>query len=390
MSDHRSSGYGGRVGLPRMGADRMRSGAVEARRDPGLCLSRITEARTRDESDGASAPPPWEGMCQAAAVTAYYRRMEERRVGRRQPDGSAHDRYPGFADLDRVLEPVEFAAQSSVEGRAWIAALPELLDRLCQRWELQVEDGGAARGYHGVVVPVRRGDERCVLKLTWPVERTVDEARALAAWRGHGAVLLLDADPEAGALLLERLDPTRTLNSMDLRAAAQVAGTLLRRLAIPAPGGVRPLRDVAGDIGASLQVRQERLGHPVPEGWLATADGLAHELGASAGDWLVHADLHYGNVLAGNREPWLAIDPKPVAGDPEHAVPELLWTRADELEDAEAIQRLLAILASGGELDGEKARGWAMVRCVDYWLWGLENGLTEDPKRCRRILAALA
>ena len=103
---------------------------------------------------------------------------------------------------------------------------------------------------------------------------------------------------------------------------------------------------------------------------------------------LVHADLHYGNVLVGQRESWLAIDPKPVAGDPEHAVPELLWTRVDELEDAAAIRRLLAVLASSGELDGDKARGWAIVRGVDYWLWGLENGLTEDPKRCQRILAA--
>jgi streptomycin 6-kinase len=288
-----------------------------------------------------------------------------------------------------VLEPVEFAAHSSVEGRAWIAALPQLLDRLCRRWRLQIEDGVGGRGYHGVVVPVRRGAERCVLKLTWPAERTVDEERALAAWRGRGAVLLLEADPAAGALLLERLDPTRTLNSMDLRAAAQVAGRLLRRLAIPAPDGVRPLRAVAADIGVSLPERQARLGRPVPEGWLGTASGLAHELGASAGDRLVHADLHYGNVLAGNREPWLAIDPKPVAGDPEHAVPELLWTRVDELDDAEAIRRLLAILAGSGELEVEKARGWAIVRCVDYWLWGLEHALTEDPKRCRRILAAL-
>ena len=202
-------------------------------------------------------------------------------------------------------------------------------------------------------------------------------------------MLLLEADPAVGALLLERLDPTRTLQRMDLRAAAQVAGRLLRRLAIPAPEGVRPLRAVADGIGGSLPGRQERLGQPVPEGWLAIASGLAHELGASAGDRLVHADLHYGNVLAGNREPWLAIDPKPVTGDPEHAVPELLWTRVDELEDAAAIRRVLTVLADSGELDGEKARGWAIVRCVDYWLWGLENGLTEDPKRCRRILAAL-
>jgi streptomycin 6-kinase len=214
-----------------------------------------------------------------------------------------------LADLDRVLEPVEFAAQASIEGRESIAALPALLDRLCQRWRLQVEDGAVACGYHGVVVPVRRGAERCVLKLSWPAERAVDEARALAAWRGQGAVLLLKADAQVGALLLERLDATLTLDSLELRAAAQVAGRLLRRLAIPAPEGVRRLRAVANAIAVSLPGRQERLGRPVPKGWLATAGGLAHELGTSAGDRLVHADLHYGNVLAGNREPWLAIDP---------------------------------------------------------------------------------
>jgi streptomycin 6-kinase len=185
-------------------------------------------------------------------------------MGRRQPDGAAQDRYPGFADLDRVLEPVEFAAQASVEGRAWIAALPALVDRLCRRWRLHVEDALAARGYHGVMVPVRRGDERCVLKLTWPAERTVEEARALAAWRGQGAVLPLEADPAVGALLLERLDATRTLECLDLRAAAQVAGRLLRRQAIPAPEGVRPLRAVAGGIGVSLPGRQARLGRPCP------------------------------------------------------------------------------------------------------------------------------
>ncbi len=104
---------------------------------------------------------------------------------------------------------------------------------------------------------------------------------------------------------------------------------------------------------------------------------------------VVHADLHYGNVLAGTREPWLAIDPKPVSGEPEHAVPELLWTRVDEVADASGIRDLLAVLVESAQLDADKARAWAVVRCADYWLWGLEHGLTRDPKRCERIVNAL-
>jgi len=36
-----------------------------------------------------------------------------------------------------------------------------------------------------------------------------------------------------------------------------------------------------------------------------------------------------------------------------------------------------------------KAVAWSFVRSIDYWLWGLENGLTIDPVRCQRIASAL-
>jgi len=29
-----------------------------------------------------------------------------------------------------------------------------------------------------------------------------------------------------------------------------------------------------------------------------------------------------------------------------------------------------------------------VFRAVDYWLWGLDAGLTEDPLRCRRLVEA--
>lgn len=287
-------------------------------------------------------------------------------------------------------QPVEFAADADPAGREWIAALPELIEKVRREWGLDIDDSKLLHGHNSVVRPVRRGREQCMLKLTWPPERTELEARALRAWDGNGAVQLLDASPEVGALLLERLDATRSLESVDLLDAVEVAGGLLRRLAIPASEGFPKLEDLAQGISDSLPARQEALGNPIPAGWLDSAQGLARELGARAGKQLVHADLHYGNVLAGEREPWLAIDPKPIAGDPEHAVPELLWRRLDEADDSGGLQRLFDVLVASGELNSEIARGWAIVRSVDYWLWGLENGLTEDPKRCRRILEVLA
>ena len=87
---------------------------------------------------------------------------------------------------------------------------------------------------------------------------------------------------------------------------------------------------------------------------------------------------------------WLAIHPLPLGGDPEVAVAELLWARVDEASDARAIRALLATLVEGGDLDAERALDWAVFRCVDYWRWGEENGLSDDPRRCERIIEALA
>jgi len=83
------------------------------------------------------------------------------------------------------------------------------------------------------------------------------------------------------------------------------------------------------------------------------------------------------------------VDPKPAAGDPELGVPELLWNRAGELRSPEDALGLLDRLVRAGGLDPDRARAWALVRSVDYWLWGLEHGLTIDPAHCARLADCL-
>ena len=50
---------------------------------------------------------------------------------------------------------------------------------------------------------------------------------------------------------------------------------------------------------------------------------------------------------------------------------------------------ILDLIVSVAGLDADLARAWSIVRSVDYWLWGLEAGLTIDPVRCARVLGAL-
>jgi len=295
-------------------------------------------------------------------------------------------------DGEAVFLPDWLVPEHATQGgpaAGWLRSVPGILRKAASQWHLDVDDGELMHGGFAVVVPVHRGDEACVLKVSQLTEAVTAEALALSAWDGKGAVRLLAADPGAGVLLLERLNPRRTLFDLPWPAAAHVAAGLLRRLAsVPAPAGIPSLRHVAETLADSLPHRNKRAGGPVPKPYLDAAAGLARELSARASDQLVHADLHYGNVLAGDREPWLAIDPRAVAGDPEHAVPELLWARLDEVGGG-GLRRLLAILVTDGGLDPELARNWSIVRCADYWLWALENGLTEDPGRCQRIIEIL-
>jgi streptomycin 6-kinase len=290
------------------------------------------------------------------------------------------------------LTAPDLAAAGSPEGRAWMAAVPSLLHDLARQWNLITTGDLFWHGCNAVVFPVRQGSRPLALKLAWPVDQARGEADALAEWRGRGIVELVAADVPRGTLLLERLDALRSLADIPLAEAAATAGAVARTLAIEASGSFPSVRAEARQLTTTIPARQHSLHDPVPGQWIALAARLAAGLADDPARLLVHTDLHYGNVLASKRpgQPWVAIDPRAAVGAPERSVADLLWTRADELPDAQAITGLLGIIVENGNLDQAKATAWGFVRTIDYWLWGLGNGFTVDPVRCQRIASALA
>ena len=56
----------------------------------------------------------------------------------------------------------------------------------------------------------------------------------------------------------------------------------------------------------------------VPDAVLDAALAVVDELGRDQPDLLVHGDFHPRNILRGEREPWLAVDPKGYVGDPAY------------------------------------------------------------------------
>nr|WP_071928417.1 aminoglycoside phosphotransferase family protein [Nocardia mangyaensis] len=91
------------------------------------------------------------------------------------------------------------------------------------------------------------------------------------------------------------------------------------------------------------------------------------ELGPGQPETLVHGDLHDANVLAGDREPWLAIDPKGYVGDPAYDTITVIrsYRFAPLLfaaDPAAGLLRGLDLYCEAAHVDRVRARRWAQVR----------------------------
>ncbi|GAA3670305.1 aminoglycoside phosphotransferase family protein [Nonomuraea antimicrobica] len=265
-------------------------------------------------------------------------------------------------------------------GRAWSAGLPALAERFLAEWELR-PDGESRHGVVALVLPVVRADgTKAALKLQPVTDETAWEASSLRAWAGDGSVLLLDSDPETGTLLLERLEADRSLATVpDVMAALDVLTTLLRRLvAHPGPADVRRLGDLAQGMLDDVEGALQRLPRDRDRHWLRWCAGAVAELVPDPGDRLLHWDLHYENVLAADREPWLAIDPKPLVGDPGFDLLPALHNRWDEVvatgDVPRAVLRRFDFMVDGLGLDRRRAAGWTFGRVLQNCLWDAADG----------------
>jgi len=286
----------------------------------------------------------------------------------------------------RIDVPDALAASHSkyngAAGRAWIAALPALAADFLDRWALR-RDGPAGHGMASLVLPVLRADGTPAALRLQPVSaENAGTALGLRTWDGDGVVRLLDHDPDTGAQLLERLDATRPLSSVpdDIEALQILAELLARLVAVPAPAGMRRLADVAAAMLDQVPRAVPALRDPAERALVRRCAAAVAELVGAAGDRLLHWDLHYDNILAGQREPWLAIDPEPLAGDPGFDLLPALDNRWDEVvasgDVARAVRRRFDLLTEVLGLDRQRAAGWTLGRVLQNALWDIKDGET--------------
>jgi streptomycin 6-kinase len=303
------------------------------------------------------------------------------------------------AARDRLLD--RFGA----EAGPWCDALPRVVDECCRRWDLQLDEalsGGTSR----VFIGRRRGGVGVVLKLT--PDRTVADTEALAlhAWAGTPQVVdLLDADPETGALLLEKVEPGAKLSDQPGLPSFEEIARLLASLRVTGRDPLDQLPTVAERVEFLFALIGRRRSHPrvtelVPPDLVARGHRLARDLAADAaaelvhgdpglvhgGPGLVHGDLGLPNVLDGGPGRGLvAIDPRPCRGD--RTVDAIDWAvgRTTSLAGLrERIERLGALLP---DLNGDRLEQWCQATAV---INVVQTCYRRPPDKTTRFLLQLA
>ena len=162
--------------------------------------------------------------------------------------------------------------------------------------------------------------------------------------------------------MIPRADPSFAATATRLPAAFCVTV-----LGVPRPPGhgFRPLSDMCDYRADRYEERSPSERSCLEAPLEKEGIGLLGELPRNGGDAvLLHTDLHAGNVLAAEREPWLAIDPKPCVADPacdatQHIFNGVFVEGADAGALASPMARLLDL-----DLDLDRILLWLFARAV--------------------------
>jgi streptomycin 6-kinase len=263
-----------------------------------------------------------------------------------------------------IPDRLSASCQQTPERSDWLARLPDAIRELRERWSLTI---GAPFDSNEVscawVAPVALADGTpAVLKIAMPHMEGEHEIEGLRFWNGDPTVRLLDAKDNLGAMLLERCTPGTHLRTAPEAEQDVVIAGLLRRLwrSPTTPHSFRSLSVMLQYWSEETLSQREQWPDPrlVREGL-----HLFTELPRTAmEDVLLGTDVHAGNILRAQREPWLVIDPKPFVGDPAYDATQHLLNCLERLcsNPVDTIHRFAHLLG----VDAERLRLWTFARAA--------------------------
>ena len=253
------------------------------------------------------------------------------------------------------------------ERSDWLAALPDTIRDLESRWGISL----AAPFDHlyvscsWVASATLADGTHAVLKVGMPHMEAEQELEGLRFWNGDGAVKLLKSDRRINAILLERCEPGDPLLTVPETEQDAVISALLRRLwKTPPPQTFRPLSALIAYWSDETRNAMQQWSDPalVNDGLEMLAALAGNGSDARSDAVLLTTDMHAGNVLRAQREPWLMIDPKPFVGDPAYDLTQHLFNCEHRLQtDPDSLIHRVADLA---QVDADRVRMWLFARAA--------------------------
>ncbi|MFF2050028.1 aminoglycoside phosphotransferase family protein [Leifsonia sp. NPDC058194] len=267
------------------------------------------------------------------------------------------------------------------------------------RWKL-APDGAAFLTPSSVLQPVRQAARAAFLKRALVEEEAVGTL-VLHWWSGDGAAQVLELGAGGEAVLLERAEGPRSLDALartgpggDDEATRILcrAGMRLHGSGTGArPPGLHPLDEWFRELFEHAADRPDDHGGLYPAAATEARALLAHP----ADDVVLHGDLHHGNVLDFGERGWLAIDPKPLHGDPAFDVLNILCNPDAEIALRPGrLERTARVIASESGLDERTLLRWALAWAGLSAAWSERSGDAAPialgvGHRCRTLLGIL-
>lgn len=290
----------------------------------------------------------------------------------------------------------------NARGQEWIARLPALVEKYRDQWSLRLGQPYAGGSCSWVAQATRANGSSAVLKITWPHREANSEAEGLRRCAGRGAATLFEAAPEDSAFLLERVEPGAKMDDAHetppetrLLTAARLLSELWSA-PLPTDGETTTIEtlDAIMDYWADeAQERADRLDTSYDPGVIALGiETLRSHASTASRRVLLHGDFNPGNILTSTRASWLAIDTKPMIGDPCYDP----WPLVEQVDDPfvsgdpALIRHRFQVVGDALGLDVHRMLAWGVGRKTEYALTCADEGDPMDGARHASDAALLA
>ncbi len=282
------------------------------------------------------------------------------------------------------------------DGLIWLGHLPTIINECADRWNLTLGHVLQPLTYNYLVSAQCGDGTPVIIKACSPTGEFQQQAAALEHFAGRGSVQLLERDDQLDVLLIEACEPGTPLIDVADDDAIPLAASVMHQLWRPLPAD-HPFPTLT-DWGRGfdrLRTFYQGVG-PFPAPLLERAERTFAEFSVSTEPHvLLHGDLHHDNILAAGRQPWLAIDPKGVAGEPAYEPASFILNPRAHLRSVPHLDRVLARrvdrFAAELGIDQRKIRDWTLAAALLSAWWTVEDhGRVDDLMlRCASLLAEI-